>query len=344
MPVMTTMKAELKLLNNETLEELLNYIGELMTFNSLSSDIPLHCRDSRFSQGKACIHCKSSRIIKFGKLKGKQRFRCKDCGKTFNDFSVSPIANTKLELRKWVKYAQCMLSGFSVRKSAKIVEVGVKTSFYMRHRLMDAVRNFMSIGNVSGVVEMDETFLAESFKGNHKKSGFIMGRPPRKRGKQVKKRGISKEQVCIATAIDRNKNIVMEMVCKGRVSNKDLERLYTNHLGKDSIVCTDSHRSYIKFSKDFSLEHVQIARGRHKNGIYNLGRINSLHSDFKVWLETFRGVSTKFLANYLHWYKWLKTFEEDKELIRNKNLVVHSVAKPTDTRIRQYRGRLPAYV
>jgi len=30
-----------------------------------------------------------------------------------------------------------------------------------------------------------------------------MPRPSRKRGKQVKKRGISKEQVCVATALDR---------------------------------------------------------------------------------------------------------------------------------------------
>lgn len=41
----------------------------------------------------------------------------------------------------------------------------------MRHKILDAVRIFMGIGDVDGVVEMDETFVAESFKGNHKKSG-----------------------------------------------------------------------------------------------------------------------------------------------------------------------------
>ncbi len=66
--------------------------------------------------------------------------------------------------------------------------------------------------DVSGVVEMDETFVAESFKGNQKKSGFTIPRKSRKRGKEVSKRGISNEQVCIATANDRNNNIIMEMV------------------------------------------------------------------------------------------------------------------------------------
>ena len=65
----------------------------------------------------------------------------------------------------------------------------------------------MGVGDVDGIVEMDETFVAESFKGNHKKSGFKMPRPTRKRGKRVKKCGISNEQVCIATAIDRSGNL-----------------------------------------------------------------------------------------------------------------------------------------
>ena len=43
----------------------------------------------------------------------------------------------------------------------------------------------MGVGDVDGIVEMDETFVAESFKCNHKKSGFKMPRPARKRGKFV---------------------------------------------------------------------------------------------------------------------------------------------------------------
>jgi hypothetical protein len=110
---------------------------------------------------------------------------------------------------------------------------------------------FMGIGSVDGIVEMDETFIAESFKGNHRKSGFYMPRPARKRGGEVKKRGISSEQVCVATAIDRNGDLIMEMVCKGRVSHINLERLYNGHINEDSIICTDSHKSYIQFSSGF---------------------------------------------------------------------------------------------
>lgn len=56
------------------------------------------------------------------------------------------------------------------------------------------------VGSVDGVIEVDEVFFAESLKGTKPTK---MPRKSRKRGKQVKKRGICNEQVCIATAIDR---------------------------------------------------------------------------------------------------------------------------------------------
>lgn len=122
----------------------------------------------------------------------------------------------------------------------------------------------MGIGDVDGVVEMDETFIPLSYKGNHKKSGFVMPRPSRKRGKQIKKRGISNEQVCIATAIDRNGNIILEPICTGRISHYDLESLYKGRIDNNSIICTDSHKSYIQFAKNLSLDHKRIMRGHYK--------------------------------------------------------------------------------
>lgn len=62
----------------------------------------------------------------------------------------------------------------------------------------------MGFGSVGGVVEFDEAFFRESFKGNHKKSTtFTMPRKAHKSGvkgsqrskTEKRKRGISKEQM-----------------------------------------------------------------------------------------------------------------------------------------------------
>jgi signal transduction histidine kinase len=56
---------------------------------------------------------------------------------------------------------------------------------------------------------------------------------------------MSKSVFQLATAIDRNGNIILEPVCTGRISNRDLERLYKGRIDENSIICTDSHKSYI---------------------------------------------------------------------------------------------------
>ena len=132
-----------------------------------------------------------------------------------------------------------------------------------------------------------------------------MPRPARKRGKQVNKRGISNEQVCIATAIDRNGNIILEPLCKGRVTYNALERLYEGRIDSNSIICTDSHKSYIQFAKNLELDHKKIARGHYKNDIYHIN---------------------------------------DKEFIKTKNMLIHSIIPFVDTKIKGYKERKAVFI
>lgn len=151
-----------------------------------------------------------------------------------------------------------------------------------------------------------------------------MPRPSRRSGKQVKKRGISNEQVCVATALDIQGNLIIELFCTGRMTSEELKRLYSNRMGEGSILCTDSHRSYSQFAKYMALHHKEIKRGKHKEGIYHIQHINSLHSNLKRWMIRFNGVATKYLNNYMKWHKWINIFSSEKEAVRIKDFIVHS--------------------
>ena len=115
-------------------------------------------------------------------------------------------------------------------------------------------------------------------------------------------------------------------------------------LDNNSIICTDSHKSYIQFAKDLELDHERIIRGHYKNGVYHINHINSLHSKLKVRMYRFKGVSTKFLSNYMAWYKWLEIFNDDKEIIRTKNIPIHSVIPFVDTKIKEYKNRVITFI
>lgn len=56
-----------------------------------------------------------------------------------------------------------------------------------------------------------------------------------------------------------------------------------------------------------------------------------------------KGVSSKFLSNYMAWYKWLESFNDDKEIIRTKNMLIHSVISFVDTPIQEYKNRTLVY-
>ena len=54
-------------------------------------------------------------------------------------------------------------------------------------------------------------------------------------------------------------------------------------------------------------------------------------------------VSTKFLPNYMRWYKWFQSFNNDKKVIKPKNMLIHSAISFVDTKIEGYKNRKPNF-
>ena len=82
-----------------------------------------------------------------------------------------------------------------------------------------------------------------------------------------------------------------------------------------TVLCTDGHRSFEAFAKENKLEHQTIkvsAKEYVKKGIYHVQHVNQTEQNLKKSLETFNGVSTKYLQNYLNWYV-LKTIVDTNQ-------------------------------
>ncbi len=50
-------------------------------------------RETRFKEGLGCFHCGSVKVKRNGKYRERQRYLCRDCGKSFNDLSNTPIGS-----------------------------------------------------------------------------------------------------------------------------------------------------------------------------------------------------------------------------------------------------------
>lgn len=56
-----------------------------------------------------------------------------------------------------------------------------------------------------------------------------------------------------------------------------------------------------------------------KKGIYHIQHVNNFHNRLKTWMDRFQGVVTKYLDNYLYWFRWLEI---------GKNLVFENRVEP----------------
>ncbi|MGL5243747.1 MAG: IS1595 family transposase [Sarcina sp.] len=323
-----------------------NILEERKVTRGYTSDVINEVKENRFSKGKCCPHCENNSICRNGKYDNKQRYFCKACKKTFTDFTHSPSYNSKKPLDMWIKYVKCMIAGYSLIRCAQEVGISLPTSFYWRHKILDGIKKFLGNGSVGGIVECDDTFFRESFKGHHtENSVFKMPRKGYKRGvksdpnvpvKEKKKRGLSKDQISVMCAIDRSGNIISEPIGRGKINALAIAKLFEDKIEEDSIACTDSCRSFKKFAKNSNLQLVQLPKGKKKAGIYHLQHVNSFHSKLKGWMKKFNGVATKYLSSYLSWFRWLEYFKAEKDFIKVKNLLVHSHIKHSTTKINEF--------
>ena len=284
------------------IEVLTNNFTTLSQCNSVTDFLT----EKRVSKGKVCPICGSIKVVCNGHQKdGKQRYKCKDCGKTFVITSNSIASGTRKSIDTWGMFVQCMVDGYSLRRCAKKCRIHKNTAFAWRHKILDSLQEVLSSTVLEGIIEADETFFSVSYKGNHKHSTFTMPRKSRKRGKSTKTRGISKQKVCVPCAISRNGFAFSVISNLGRISIKNLHNAFDNKLQPNSILCTDKLSSYRQFSKDNNLNLIQLKSGKSKQGIYNIQHINNYHKELKEFIDGFHGVSTKYLNNYLTWYSFI---------------------------------------
>ena len=273
-----------------------------------------------------CYKCHSKKIVKLGFYNGMQRYRCNNCGVAFTSKSKSIFATTKLEKEKWLKYVECFLDCLPLRKCAEKVGVCLKTSYFMRHRIIECLKqnqNFFVV-NKNNKGQLDETFLRENFKGNHKKStNFTMPRKPRKNGQEAKLIGSSNEQICIASGINDMNNVFFEIAGRGQLTNNSLERILKNKVEAGSIISTDKRSNYKTILKLFKVAEHNAYQSNTTEAYKNLGNINSLHSRFKEFIRGMHGVSTRRLENYLIWFTWIENFKRNED---KNNLVIDIIS------------------
>jgi len=129
------------------------------------------------------------------------------------------------------------------------------TVWRWRHRFLAAAAS-ENTHVLSGVVEADETFFIRSFKGHR---GWKKGNPPEQRaarpsGWGALRRGISRDQVAVLTALDTGGGI-REAVLP---SLSAIEGELRSRIAPGSVLVSDGQKAYVRAAVEAGAEHRTV--------------------------------------------------------------------------------------
>lgn len=281
-----------------------------MASKELQGSVLDSAKNARFARGLQCPRCGGNRQHRWGSFAGRQRYRCLGCSRTFSDLTGTPAAYLK-KVELLPAYGRCMAKGFSVRRTARALEIDPATAFRWRHRLCRDLDRRRDMPN--GWVELTTLRLIESQKGSRRPT-----RKPRRRGwapwTSVR------STVCILIVADRLGRIASRCLAEPPARWVDVQALLAGATRPESLlaaegrfgpVATYARRNGIRFrdvrwpTDDRPFDHLRTAR--------------AYGTRFVVWLERFRGVASRYLGNYLAWHRFVDRFERlafDREVLR----------------------------
>lgn len=145
-----------------------------------------HVEALLWPNGPVCPHCENADEAKTGRLNGKTTRpglrKCYVCLKQFTVKVGTIFEDSHAPLRLWLQAIYLMCSskkGISTRQLQRTLGVGMKTAWFMGHRIRHAMAPGFAgpLGGEGVTVEADETFLSRSPKTRKPASVALNAKP-----------------------------------------------------------------------------------------------------------------------------------------------------------------------
>jgi len=249
----------------------------------------------RWTDGARCPHCESKEVTRLnGKSTrpGVHKCKNKECRKQFTVTVGTIFEGSHVPLTKWLLAYHLMCSskkGISALQLQRNLKLGsYQTAWHMAHRIRFAMGRDPLKSKLSGVVEVDETYIGGKNKNKHK-------------DKQVKgDQGRStKSKTPVIALVERNGNVQSKPI--ERVGANELKGAIRESVEKTATIMTDEWPSYQGIGKEYKGGHhiVNHREGEYVNGEASTNTVESYFALLKRGvMGTFHHVSKQHLHRY----------------------------------------------
>lgn len=217
-----------------------------------------------------CPFCHSNNIVRNGTEHLMQRYRCSNCKSSFKATTNTFMEKGNFTWEVWVKLLQMTINTYSLdeimdtlEKDHGLAGIDRKTVFLARHKLINAL-SLMPKPQLSGIIQVDETFFRENQKGTRTDKGkqlinvipsIVEVRLPRY-GYQPSRTGVmSPEYACVVCAVDNNGHAISVVTSMGRVEPKVFTDCFDEYFTNVTYLCSDGSPLYDNYCRLRSIAH-----------------------------------------------------------------------------------------
>lgn len=278
-----------------------------------------------------CDECGSDRTFGRGRTRAGHRFwECRGCGHKFTSLSGTIFESAKKPLWRWVLFIRLMCFNVQLDACAELCGITHQTAWEWRHRVMATIDGYQDRIVLRDKVWIDEMYITDSdLKGEP-------GWRPR--------RGLSRNKICMAVAIDARKNVVAVRCGHGKPSAKRIKEALQGHIAEGSEIFHDmekSHKSLVKAVK--GVDRPYKADTKDLEYVKHMAMVNNLCSWIRRYLRGYVGMDLKYLQSYLNWYAYLFRVRQAEERWPKVERVLRHLFM-ADATFRSSRKRDHAYV
>lgn len=254
---------------------------------------------------KRCPYCGGELFRRNGHSKiGVQRYLClnTECKQTFLPTTGTIFDQHKISISEWIEYCVNIFRNVSVVTDSWNNKNAFTTSRYWLEKLFLLLEDYQENIVVSGKVWFDETYYG------------IMMRDVILNEDGTKKRGLSKNKICIGVATDKKHTVIIAEGF-GKPSQKMSYNSFVNHIAPHSTLVHDKESTHKKLVKELSLVSESYSSNELKEleDFENpLDPVNHLHYLIKRFLYEHSGFNRAEIQGYLNLYSFVLNPPYDK--------------------------------
>ena len=231
---------------------------------------------------------------------GVRRWRCPACGARFTSPTGTVLEGCKKPLATWVSFIRPAPFAVPPDTCAEACRISRRTAWEWRHRLFAAVDGYQDRIVLRSRVWVDEAYVNDTDLSK----GY--GR--------TRKRGLSRQRLCMAVGVDARKEPVAVVCGHGKPSAARIRAALGGHVAEGATLVHDRERAHSVLVRENGLaDESYEADVRDPEHPEAMEPVNNLCSRLKRYLWRFTGMDPENLQSYLNLYVYFFRVKRDDE-------------------------------